>query len=155
MGIQDLTELFQIYSWIKEFNANFGTNLKFVVDTDTQKSRNLILINPDNGQFKKVDYLTLEQAQEFKNSGFLMFVPDLLDLKNKLIVEYQEEQKPNKGYFHAKITKKGHDELSDELKDLAYQKAGFLQLKLWENQPDKKNKLDLFEFLFTFIKRKT
>ena len=67
-----------------------------------------------------------------------MFVPDLIDLKKKAIIEYQEEAKPGK---------KGHDELSDLDKDLYYDMAGFKQLKLWENASITEQKSNLFTFL--------
>jgi len=82
--------------------------------------------------------------------------PDLIDFKNKIIIEYQEESKGRQGVLrrHGKINKKGHDEFSDENKDIFYDVAKFNQLKIWENTPLKKQNEELKEFLTTFSKNR-
>jgi len=55
---------------------------------------------------------------------------------------------------HGKINKKGHDEFSDENKDIFYDVAKFNQLKIWENTPLKKQNEELKEFLTTFSKNR-
>ena len=76
--------------------------------------------------------MTEEQAENYRKKGFRQFVPDLIDFKNKIIIEYQEESEGRQGVLRrrGKINKKGHDEFSDEDKDLFYDLAKFNQLKI-------------------------
>jgi hypothetical protein len=134
MGIQDLDRLDQIGTY-----ANSFTKYHFTIDTDTKNSDNGITINEYGICYK--DPLTEVAARQLKKLGFKRFVPDLLDWKNKRIIEYQEEPKPCKG---PKIIQKGHDEFSDENKDLFYKLAGFKQLKIWESDQDWMHKIDGF-----------
>ena len=53
-----------------------------------------------------------------------------------------------------KINKKGHDEFSDEDKDIFYELAKFNQLKIWENTPEVEQNKELKVFLKTFSKNK-
>lgn len=142
MGETDLMQLYKIKKWVKDFDA-FAFN--FIVDTNTLESRTGILIN-EYGTVIKSSGISESDAKQYRKDGFKPFVPDLIDFKNKLIIEWQEEPKPNKG---AKIIKKGHDEFSDSDKDLYYKLAGFKQLKLWESFSDEENKKALIDFLGT------
>ena len=98
--------------------------------------------------------LTEIQAKDFRKKGFRQFVPDLIDFKNKIIIEYQEESEGRQGVLRrrGKINKKGHDEFSDEDKDIFYGLAKFNQLKIWENTPLEKQKEELETFLTLFSK---
>ena len=146
MGIQDLNKLFEIHREIKKIDTENKFN--FVIDTDTKEGKTRIVID-EFGTWKKTPSLTEEQASEFRKKGFRQFVPDLIDFKNKLIIEYQEECKGRQGILRrrGKINKKGHDEFSDEDKDIFYELAKFEQLKIWENTPQEEQNKELKNFL--------
>jgi len=151
MGAQDLQKLFEINKQIKQFDKKKYYN--FIIDTDTKEGRTRIIID-EFGTWKKTPHLTEEQATEYRKKGFRQFVPDLIDFKNKIIIEYQEESKGRQGILRrrGKINKKGHDEFSDEDKDIFYELAKFNQLKIWENTPITKQEEELKVFLKSLIK---
>ena len=151
MGAQDLQKLFEINKQIKQFDKKKYYN--FIIDTDTKEGRTRIIID-EFGTWKKTPHLTEEQATEYRKKGFRQFVPDLIDFKNKIIIEYQEESKGRQGVLRrrGKINKKGHDEFSDEDKDMFYELAKFNQLKIWENTPIIKQEEELKVFLKSLIK---
>jgi hypothetical protein len=151
MGIQDLEKLFSINQQIKKIDTRNYYN--FVIDTDTKEGKTRIIIN-EFGAWKKIPILTEIQAKDFRKKGFRQFVPDLIDFKNKIIIEYQEESEVRQGVLRrcGKINKKGHDEFSDEDKDIFYGLAKFNQLKIWENTPLEKQKEELETFLTLFSK---
>jgi hypothetical protein len=151
MGAQDLQKLFEINKQIKQFDKKKYYN--FIIDTDTKEGRTRIIID-EFGTWKKTPHLTEEQATEYRKKGFRQFVPDLIDFKNKIIIEYQEESKGRQGVLRrrGKINKKGHDEFSDEDKDIFYELAKFNQLKIWENTPITKQEEELKVFLKSLIK---
>jgi len=151
MGIQDLEKLFYINQQIKKIDT--GNYYNFVIDTDTKEGKTRIIIN-EFGAWKKMPTLTEIQAKDFRKKGFRQFVPDLIDFKNKIIIEYQEESEGRQGVLRrrGKINKKGHDEFSDEDKDIFYGLAKFNQLKIWENTPLEKQKEELETFLTLFSK---
>jgi hypothetical protein len=153
MGIQDLQKLFEINQQIKQFDKKKHYN--FIIDTDTKEGKTRIVID-EFGTWKKTPYLTEEQAIQFRKKGFRQFVPDLIDFKNKVIIEYQEESKGRQGVLRrrGKINKKGHDEFSDEDKDLFYKLAEFNQLKIWENTSPEEQKEELEKFLRIFSNTK-
>lgn len=151
MGIQDLEKLFSINQQIKKIDT--GNYYNFVIDIDTKEGKTRIIIN-EFGAWKKMPILTEIQAKDFRKKGFRQFVPDLIDFKNKIIIEYQEEPEGRQGVLRrrGKINKKGHDEFSDEDKDIFYGLAKFNQLKIWENTPLEKQKEELETFLTLFSK---
>ena len=151
MGAQDLQKLFEINKQIKQFDKKKYYN--FIIDTDTKEGRTRIVID-EFGTWKKTPHLTEEQATEYRKKGFRQFVPDLIDFKNKIIIEYQEESKGRQGVLRrrGKINKKGHDEFSDEDKDIFYELAKFNQLKIWENTPITKQEEELKIFLKSLMK---
>ena len=151
MGVQDLQKLFEINKQIKQFDKKKYYN--FIIDTDTKEGRTRIIID-EFGTWKKTPHLTEEQASEYRKKGFRQFVPDLIDFKNKIIIEYQEESKGRQGILRrrGKINKKGHDEFSDEDKDIFYELAKFNQLKIWENTPITKQEEELKIFLKSLMK---
>ena len=151
MGAQDLQKLFEINKQIKQFDKKKYYN--FIIDTDTKEGRTRIIID-EFGTWKKTPHLTEEQASEYRKKGFRQFVPDLIDFKNKIIIEYQEESKGRQGVLRrrGKINKKGHDEFSDEDKDMFYELAKFNQLKIWENTPITKQEEELKVFLKALMK---
>ena len=153
MGIQDLEKLFYINQQIKDIDKRNEYN--FVIDTDTKEGKTRIIID-EHGTWQKVPMLTKEQAEIFRKKGFRQFVPDLIDFRNKIIIEYQEESKGRQGVLRrrGKINRKGHDEFSDEDKDIFYDLAKFKQLKIWENTPVKKQREELEIFLKLFSSNK-
>ena len=153
MGIQDLKKLFEINQQIKQIDEKNHYN--FIIDTDTKEGKTRIVID-EFGTWKKTPCLTEEQATEYRRKGFRQFVPDLIDFKNKIIIEYQEECKGRQGVLRrrGKINKKGHDEFSDEDKDIFYELAEFNQLKIWENTPQDEQDEELKSFLRENINNK-
>jgi hypothetical protein len=153
MGIQDLQKLFEIKNQIQQIDKKKYYN--FIIDSDTKEGRTRIIID-EFGTWKKTPNLTEEQASEYRKKGFRQFVPDLIDFKNKIIIEYQEECKGRQGVLRrrGKINKKGHDEFSDEDKDIFYKLAKFNQLKIWENTPQVEQNKELKVFLKEFSKNK-
>ena len=151
MGIQDLQKLFEINQQIKQFDKKKYYN--FIMDTDTKEGKTRIVID-EFGKWKKTPCLTEEQAIQFRKKGFRQFVPDLIDFKNKIIIEYQEESKGRQGVLRrrGKINKKGHDEFSDEDKDVFYELAKFNQLKIWENTPQTEQDKELKNFFKKYQK---
>ena len=146
MGVQDLQKLFKINQQIKQIDEKNYYN--FIIDTDTKEGKTRIVID-EFGTWEKTPYLTEKQAAEYRKKGFRQFVPDLIDFKNKIIIEYQEESKGRQGVLRrrGKINKKGHDEFSDEDKDLFYELAEFNQLKIWENTSQTEQDEELKNFL--------
>ena len=146
MGIQDIKKLFEIKQQIKQIDKK--NNYNFIIDTDTKEGKTRIVIN-EFGIWEKTPCLTEEQAIDYRKKGFRQFVPDLIDFKNKIIIEYQEECKGRQGVLRrrGKINKKGHDEFSDEDKDIFYELAEFNQLKIWENTPQEEQNKELKDFL--------
>ena len=153
MGAQDLQKLFEIKNQIQQIDKKNDYN--FIIDSDTKEGRTRIIID-EFGTWEKMPNLTEEQASEYRRKGFRQFVPDLIDFKNKIIIEYQEECKGRQGVLRrrGKINKKGHDEFSDEDKDIFYELAKFNQLKIWENTPEVEQNKELKVFLKTFSKNK-
>jgi len=153
MGIQDLQKLFEIKNQIQQIDKKNYYN--FIIDSDTKEGRTRIIID-EFGTWIKTPNLTEEQASEYRKKGFRQFVPDLIDFKNKIIIEYQEECKGRQGVLRrrGKINKKGHDEFSDEDKDIFYELAKFNQLKIWENTPQVEQNKELEVFLKAFSKNK-
>ena len=153
MGAQDLQKLFEIKNQIQQIDKKNDYN--FIIDSDTKEGRTRIIID-EFGTWKKMPNLTEEQASEYRRKGFRQFVPDLIDFKNKIIIEYQEESKGRQGVLRrrGKINKKGHDEFSDEDKDLFYKLAEFNQLKIWENTSPEEQKEELEKFLKIFSNTK-
>jgi hypothetical protein len=151
MGIQDLQKLFEIKNQIQQIDKKNYYN--FIIDSDTKEGRTRIIID-EFGTWIKTPNLTEEQASEYRKKGFRQFVPDLIDFKNKIIIEYQEECKGRQGVLRrrGKINKKGHDEFSDEDKDIFYELAKFNQLKIWENTPLLEQNKELKVFLKAFSK---
>ena len=133
MGINDLDRLSEIAKYANSFGFHF------LMDTDTNHS-NIGMMIDEYGKTRRYP-LSQEQVKELTKKGYKPFVPDLIDYHAKKIIEYQEESKPNRG---PKIIKKGHDEFSDEDKDLYYQLAGFKQIKIWESDIYWMEKIQLF-----------
>jgi len=139
MGLSDIIKLIEINNYIIKQYPKF----RFSIDRGNFETR---LCIDELGY-----YFVPEEKQNFKDlylgSERVLLVPDLLDLKNKLIIEYNEESKPHRGH---KIIKKGHFEESkrDTNKNHYYNiliiKHGFRYLQIWETDPEWKNKINAF-----------
>ncbi len=134
MGHQDIEKLLEIKKWINEYQKDHKVKFAFIVDIDTQEGKTRIMIN-QKGTWYKEPSLTESQAKHYRKHEFEMFVPDLIDFKNKLIIEFQEEPIKRRGAY---LAIKGHDEFSDEDKDLYYDLAKFTQLKYGSHQRTKR-----------------
>lgn len=135
-----------------------------VVLDDIRKT--LIKLEKENnwGFNFKIDHGTWETAIEFSAIGYNhppksknweevkaneneIKCPDLLDWKNKIIIEYEEEPKPGKK--GGKLGKKGHVEESerDSHRDLLYAIGGFKLFKIWESEYKKLKSDGSYEWL--------
>lgn len=92
--------------------------------------------------------------EDLKKDGNTLICPDLLDYKNKLIIEYEEEPRPGKK--SGKLGRKGHTEESekDTNRDQLYRIGGFKLFKVWESEfKSGTYKHKLYEFLATNSKK--
>ena len=79
-------KLFEINQQIKQFDKKKYYN--FIIDTDTKEGKTRIIID-EFGTWKKTTIFNRRtKAIEFRKKGFRQFVPDLIDFKNKIIIEY-------------------------------------------------------------------
>jgi hypothetical protein len=97
---------------------------------------------PDDGDYEtRIDIsetgLVEKGNGELPKPHFEMFCPDLIDFKNKRIIEYEEEAKKHSGYLGAKPNKGHFPELlnkRDDKREKHYKYAGFDFLKIWEGE---------------------
>lgn len=138
MGEVDIAKLMEIYVFVLDFCKGRNIFFRFAVD---------------EGKFETaIEFISFTEAVHppissswtaLRKNGNAIYVPDLLDFPNKIIIEYEEESKPMKG---PKIIKKGHSEEStvDMLRDKFYKDAGFRLFKVWESDIEWKKKLGEF-----------
>lgn len=138
MGYQDFDRLHEIYTYI--FNAH---GLTFEVDSGRKET---VVFIDEYGNWTRPEQF--RDHHYYTSQGFQQFIPDLMFIDRKknlvIVIEYQEEPTPNRGYLKAKRGKKGHDEYSthDRNKDLFYELAGFKQIKIWESDQNWTDILD-------------
>ena len=139
MGVKDLASLFPIYLEAKKISEEYNLGFQFKIDHGSYETRidisDLGTCFIGNGKLPLI--------------GFDMFCPDLLDYHNKIILEYEETARPNKGAKR----RKGHLEVNnhDQNRDWAYARAKFLVLKIWDSDKDWKTHLKKF-LIETFTK---
>lgn len=140
MGHRDFDRIYPVWQEANRISEEFGLGFRFKFDQGNYETRidisDLGTCFIGNGKLPLI--------------GFEMFCPDVLDFHNKIIIEYEEEAKPNKGSKR----RKGHFEGNnhDLKRDWAYTKAKFGVCKIWES--DKKWKETLKQFLIkTYAKR--
>lgn len=138
MGEVDLSMLMVIYKYVTEFSNDNSIPYKFVVD---------------QGKFETaIEFMSYSKHchppissnwTAVKKNGYAIYCPDLLDYNNQIILEYEEEAKPQKG---PKIRKKGHFEESahDEARDTFYKEGGFRVFKIWQTDENWRFKLEQF-----------
>ena len=124
MGEVDITILNRIYRACLDFSRDQDCAWK----EDSGTFDTAIIISGTTWRLTKA-----EESWNNLQPGEELFVPDILEVKHKIIIEYEEESKAMKG---PKIRKKGHWEESrrDSRRDYHYAAAGFLVLKIWESE---------------------
>ena len=144
LGAADIERLHPIYRFATDFSKLMG--FPFTFSEDSGSFETVIAID-DDGRYQRAEP---EQNFESYGNGWHVFVPDILDYENKIIIEFEEESKPQKG---PKIRKKGHWEESkrDIRRDQYYRVAGFSVFKIWQNQYKKNSwKIPLVQFLIEY-----
>lgn len=147
MGIVDIVILNEIYQECNRLEKIWKWGFEFKQDSGSYETA--ILIH-DNGEIHSPNTICKYEKDEYK-----IFVPDIMDLENKMIIEYEEEAKPMKG---PKIRKRGHWDESkrDTRRDESYHKAGFRLCKIWESSfKDNSWKTKLFQFLSNCYRNQT
>lgn len=130
MGHQDLERLIEVGKF-----ANSFPGYSWTIDIDTKTTKKLLINEYGGYLYGHYSWNYVKELRlKFPKLNFQQYVPDLIDIKNKKIIEYQEEPGPRRP--GAKLARKGHDEFSDSDKDLFYGLAGFNQLKIWESEKD-------------------
>lgn len=138
MGEVDIGKLMEIYTFVLDYCKANNIFFKFAIDQGHYETA--------------IEFVSFTEAVHppissnwpaVRKNGSAVFVPDLLDFTNKIIIEYEEEPLPMKG---PKIIKKGHSEESthDMLRDKFYKDAGFRLFKVWETDEEWKEKLGEF-----------
>lgn len=141
MGHRDLDSLFPIVQEARRISEEYNLGFSFRWDQGDYETRidisDLGTCFIGNGKLPLI--------------GFEMFCPDILDFHNKIIIEYEEEAKPNKGAKR----RKGHFEGNnrDLRRDWAYTRARFDYLKIWESDKNWKDTLKQF-LIKTYAKRR-
>lgn len=141
MGHKDLDSLYPIVQEARRISDEFHLGFSFKWDQGDYETR--IDISEQGYCFLGNGQLPL--------IGYQIFCPDILDYHNKIIIEFEEESKPNKGAKR----RKGHFEFNkrDVRRDEYYKLGKFDVLKIWES--NKNWKEDLKQFLIiTHAKRK-
>ncbi len=141
MGHKDLDSLFPIVQEARRISDEFNLGFSFKWDQGDYETR--VDISESGHTWLGSGQLPLV--------GYRIFCPDILDYHNKIILEYDEESKPNKGAKR----RKGHFEGNkrDERRKWYYTIAKFDFFIIW--QSNKNWKEDLKQFLIkTYAKRK-
>lgn len=133
MGEVDISVLHPIYRKCVELNKENNWNFSFKEDTGSFETmiefKYLVPPLVSNGNSKVIP-IHPPLAKNWDDMK-ICNAPDILDFNNRIIIEYEEESKPQKG---PKIIKKGHwvESKRDELRDDRYKMAGFRVCKIWE-----------------------
>lgn len=136
VGNNDYESLHLIYSFADRFSKLMNYPYHFKIDSGNFETA---IIIDETGSVERpkaaTSWKTLSQTQN-------LFVPDILDFENKIIIEYDElEGEPRSG---AKLAKKGHN--ADGLdkrtanRDLYYGIAKFHVLKIFDSDDDWREK---------------
>jgi len=129
MGEQDLNHLYPIYSYLQKRYPAFGWQM----DSGHYETR--IAIEKETGKL-----ITDISDQTLHILGCDMFVPDIFSYGEKVAIEFQEQPKRKKHI--GRLSKKGHTEFSDEIKEDAYKSAGIKQIKIWDDDIDWRRTID-------------
>jgi len=145
MGHKDLMSLYPIVQECRRLEGQYNWGYQFKWDQGDYET--VITINSD-GSWESIGH---KVGTVHYNK---IYVPDIIDFHNKIIIEFEEEAKPNTGYLGAKKHKGHFQELPtsrDEERDSWYELAKFDVLKIYESQKDWKERLKNF-LLNHFIK---
>lgn len=128
MGIVDIENLHKIYRECVNYCKE--NNLPYQFKVDSGKWETAI-------EFTGIGYHHPPKSkswEEVKANGNEIKCPDILDFKNRIIIEYEEEPQPGKK--GGKLGKKGHSSESkkDTHRDMLYRIAGFRLCKIWETE---------------------
>jgi len=139
MGEVDVVVLDSIHQDIKKLEKQYKWGFAFKKDLGTWETAI---------EFWNMGYYHPPKSngwEEVKKKGNEIKEPDLLEWNNRIIIEYEEEPKPQRG---PKIVKKGHTEESkrDSHRDNLYGLAGFRMLKVWESEYKKLKSNGLYEW---------
>jgi hypothetical protein len=141
MGEADIENLHKIYRICVDYTKLLGKQYTFKVDNGSFETA----LEFDNN---KVYHPPISKSW---NNHPIIICPDILDFKNKLVIEYEEESGNRRnGAF---LAKKGHGHEGDystkrdSRRDGLYENHGFKILKIWESDSIVKIKERIFRFL--------
>lgn len=154
MGEIDIENVNKIYRACVDFSSL--CNLPFQFKEDSGHKETMIGITEYGIVFRPDEELKLN-IRDFFSQG-RMFVPDVMDYNNKIIIEFEET--PGKPRPGAKLAKKGHDPDGNDKRtswrDLYYNLGKFRLLKIFDYEfaDEKKWKVKLFRFLMDCLENK-
>lgn len=140
MGFKDFDRLSPIFTYTMKINKD--ENLGFKFDLDSGHHETAIQIY-ENGMVIRPP---MQNAMIFNK----ILEPDIMDYRNKIIIEFEEEAKPSTGFFHARLRHGHFPELlnqRDEERDKFYTKVAnppFRLLKIWQSNKNWKEDLSVF-----------
>jgi len=143
MGQVDLEKLFEIYYETLSIAKKYNLPYRFKVDEGTYETALEFFYDDD----EKWHTAHPPLAKNWIENPTII-CPDLLDYKNKLIIEYEEEVGERK--TGAKLAKKGHnregdiDTKRDERRNKYYRHGKFTVLQIWESDECWRKKLKIF-----------
>ncbi len=158
MGQADIVRLYEIYHEAIKLEKKLHWGFQFKVDAGNFETG--IRIHNETGAVIPVD-VEPNEDEDPNPKNWMLFVPDISDFNNRIIIEYEEETgNRRKGAF---LAKKGHGHPGDltnkhdSRRDFFYEAAAFRVCKIWESEfklNTWKNKL--YHFLADcFCNRKT
>jgi len=109
------------YPWVfKEDSGSYETMIEFLASLSTIGRA----VHPPHS----------ENWDAMKRNGSIPICPDIMDYKNKIIIEYEEESTAGKRM--GKYGKKGHwaESKRDFRRDALYKENGFRFCKIWESE---------------------
>ena len=150
LGEIDIHNIHPIYRFATEFSKLAFLPFQFKVDTGGFET---VLAISDTGKYRT--YV------EKDSKDFIPFVPDIIDYKNKIVIEYEEETGDKRA--GAKLARKGHGHQGDhptkrdEIRNHYYSLAGFKVLRVWESQYESHSvwRPLVAQFLISCLKNKT
>ena len=156
MGEIDIDNVNKIYRACIDFCKIAGLPFQFKEDSGHMETAIIIseygnVYTPDRIELD-VSFLKTGESQCRK------FVPDVMDIHNKIIVEFEET--PGKPRLGARLAKKGHDPDGNDLRtswrDLYYGIGKFRLLKIFDYEfaDETKWKIKLFRFLMDCFENK-
>lgn len=156
MGERDIERIYPVYRACTDFCKLSGLPFSFQQDSgslDTmiefvEKDDTVIAVYPPESK----------NWDESKQNGTHLYNPDICDIENKIIIEFEEETGPTRP--GAKMARKGHghqgdyDTKRDTGRNFYYSQAGFSVFRLWESTYKSENwKIQLFDFLIQCWKK--